>query len=104
MKSKSSIPCTALGCRPLWEKLVSTILAVFQMELECLGSWIELVPEIQFSVGKSVYLLDEASCLAVEESVLGRRAHGPAGSLETANVVIGRVRLEVVAAAAVGAI
>lgn len=35
-------------------------------------------------------LLDEASCLRVEESVRGRRAQRPRGSSETLNVVVGR--------------
>jgi hypothetical protein len=37
-----------------------------------------------------VLLLDEASCLGVEEGVGGGRAHGPAGSSETTDVVVGR--------------
>lgn len=36
-----------------------------------------------------VVLLDEASCLGMEECVRGRGAHGPAGGSETTDVVVG---------------
>ena len=38
-------------------------------------------------------LLDEASCLGVEERVRGRRGQRTAGSLETTDVVVGRQAL-----------
>jgi len=40
--------------------------------------------------GCGVLLLDEASCLGMEEGVGGRRAHGPRGRGEATDVVIGR--------------
>jgi hypothetical protein len=48
---------------------------------------LELGPLRVYSCG--VGLLDEASCLGVEERVRGGRAHGPAGSSKTADVVVG---------------
>src|SRR5687768_17601251 len=70
MKSKSSIPCTARGCRPLFRPVRALAL-----------KWICVWPENG--------LLDEASCLGVEEGVGGRRAQRPRGSGEAADVVIG---------------
>jgi hypothetical protein len=71
MKSKSSMPWTARGCRPL-EASVS-------ISRRCTGAaWLA-----------GWALLDEASCLGVEEGVGSRRAQWPAGSYETTNVIIG---------------
>ena len=47
-----------------------------------------LCVHVGFLLGRA--LLDEASCLGVEEGVGGGRAQWPTGSYETTDVVIGR--------------
>ena len=68
MKSKSSIPCTARGCRPLNEQSVDV---VGDLEIRASGG-----------------LLDEASCLVIEEHVVGSWAQRPTGSSKAPNVVV----------------
>lgn len=70
MKSKSSMPCTALGWRPLEALSV----AVSFPWAVCV--W-------------SLDLLNKASCLWVEEGVCRSRAQRPAGSDEALDVVVG---------------
>ena len=67
MKSKSSMPCTARGCKPLSPQ---------RQKLP------NLVP-----VGRDA-LLDEASSLVMEKSVLSARAEWSAGSYEATDVVV----------------
>lgn len=70
MKSKSSIPCTALGCIPLLKSVLTS-----DIHADC------FVP---------ADLLYEASCLVVEEGVRERGEH-TAGRAETGDVVVGRL-------------
>lgn len=68
IKSKSSMPWTARGCRPLRELSANA------------AAW---------NLG-SPNSLDEASCLITEEHMLRLRAQWPAGSVESSDVVVGR--------------
>ena len=70
MKSKSSIPWTALGCIPLLKSVLTS---------DPLGYFV------------LVDLLYEASCLVVEESVREGGEH-TAGRAETGDVVVGRLQ------------
>lgn len=67
MKSKSSMPWTARGCRPLVSEL----------------------NHAQAQVGINWDLLNETSCLVMEEGVFSARAQWPAGSTKAADVVVG---------------
>ena len=69
MKSKSSMPCTARGCRPLKHT-------------------VSRAPTISSRIPGS--LLNKASCLVVEEHVFTTRAQWATGSSKTADIVVGR--------------
>lgn len=68
MKSKSSMPCTALGCMPL--------------------DWVSSAPLSLRGVCGTWNILYEASRLVVEKSVFEGRPHA-AGGVETSDVVVG---------------
>lgn len=69
MKSKSSMPCTARGCIPLFDSGQTSREAPTRGEED---------------------LLDEASCLVVEEGMSKGRVD-TAGGVETTDVVVGGV-------------
>lgn len=91
MKSKSSIPCTALVCMPL-----------SCCQNRCHPSHTPSLPlEGPRGCSETGDLLDETSCLWVEESVLWVWAQRPAGSGKALDVVVGG-EVVVVAIDAVG--